>query len=57
MPNNKNDKTLNTPQSTRPFADRLPPKNPGFSNFKKPGFSGPKFTQSFRTQNRGGGGK
>jgi hypothetical protein len=50
--------TLLTPQSTKPFNQRLPFKNP----FAPP--KGPPQTKfnsrvvtSFRTQNRGGGGK
>lgn len=49
--------TLLTPQSTQPFDQRVPSKNP-FLN-QKPNF--PKFntrtSTAFRTQNRGGGGK
>ncbi len=57
MANTKN--TLLTPQSTKPIVNRLPPKNPGFSHFSKPNFNNnlPKFSTTFRTQNRGGGGK
>lgn len=48
--------TLKTEQSTKPFVNRVPPKNPFFGQFNKtPNFSA-KFNQ-FRTQNRGGGGK
>lgn len=55
--NNKN--TNQNPQSTKPIVNRVPPKNPQFSNFKKPVFKGPKFNSSnaFRNQNRGSGGK
>jgi hypothetical protein len=55
MADNKKN-TLNTPQSTKPFENRVPPKNPAFGTqpFKKPNFGGPKFNTSFRTQNRGG---
>lgn len=49
--------TLKTPQSTKPFDKRIPFKNPFFQ--QKP--LGSKFNSrvvtSFRTQNRGGGGK
>ncbi len=57
MANTKN--TLLTPQSTKPIVNRLPPKNPGFSHFSKPNFNNNllKFSTTFRTQNRGGGGK
>lgn len=51
------DNTLQTPQSTKPFDQRVPPKNPFFNQFKKPQFNVPKFNTAFRTQNRGGGGK
>lgn len=49
--------TLKTPQSTRPFDQRLPFKNPNFQlkpNLPKFGKS---FNTSFRNQNRGSGGK
>jgi len=49
--------TLLTPQSTKPFNQRLPFKNP----FAPPKGPQTKFNSrvvtSFRTQNRGGGGK
>ncbi len=55
MANDKKN-TLLTPQSTKPFDQRLPFKNPSFT--QKPTF--PKFntrtSTAFRTQNRGGGG-
>jgi hypothetical protein len=34
-----------------------PPGKPNLPTFKKPSFNVPKFNTSFRTQNRGGGGK
>ena len=50
--------TLLTPQSTKPFDQRIPGKN-SFLPQQKPTF--PKFntrtSTAFRTQNRGGGGK
>lgn len=50
--------TLKNNQLTKPLNERVPFKKPEFNNsFKKPSFNAPKFTQSFRTQNRGGGGK
>ena len=57
MANDKKN-TLLTPQSTKPFDQRIPPKNP-FLLSQKSNF--PKFntrtSTAFRTQNRGGGGK
>jgi len=56
MPKDKKN-TLNTPQSTKPFSQRVPFKNPFFqakSNLPK---NNSRVTNSFRTQNRGGGGK
>jgi hypothetical protein len=51
--------TLQTPQSTKPIVNRIPPKNPQFQQFNKPIFKGPNFNSSnaFRNQNRGSGGK
>jgi|APHig6443717497_1056834.scaffolds.fasta_scaffold41859_2 hypothetical protein len=50
--------TLLTPQSTKPFDQRLPIKNPFFqgkaTTFNK---NNARVVTSFRTQNRGGGGK
>ena len=50
--------TLLTPQSTKPFDQRVPFKNPFFqgkpSAFNK---NNARVVTSFRTQNRGGGGK
>lgn len=56
MPENKKN-TLKTTASTKPLSSVLPPKNPQFSNFKKPLFNNNNFTKgntAFRTQNRGG---
>ncbi len=52
--NKKN--TLKNPSATRPLSANLPPKNPQFSNFKRPIFNNkPNIgNNSFRTQNRGG---
>jgi hypothetical protein len=48
--------TLLTPQSTKPFDQRVPLKNPSFQG--KPSFpKNDRISTSFRTQNRGGGGK
>lgn len=50
--------TLNTPQSTKPFDQRIPFKNPFFQG--KPtalNKNNSRVVTSFRTQNRGGGGK
>lgn len=50
--------TLKTPQSTKPFDQRVPFKNPFFQGkptiFNK---TNSRVVTSFRTQNRGGGGK
>lgn len=50
--------TLQTPQSTKPFNQRIPFKNPLFqgktTTFNK---NNSRVVTSFRTQNRGGGGK
>jgi hypothetical protein len=50
--------TLKTPQSTKPFSERVPFKNPFFqgksATFNK---NNTRVLTSFRTQNRGGGGK
>jgi hypothetical protein len=57
---NKNTKnTLLTPQSTKPFSERVPFKNPLFqqTNSHLPPKVGPKFNTAFRNQNRGSGGK
>jgi hypothetical protein len=50
--------TLKTPQSTKPFAERVPFKNPFFQG-KPTAFNknNTRVLTSFRTQNRGGGGK
>lgn len=57
MTDSKTKNTLQSPQSTKPFEVRIPPKNPGFNQFKKPQFNVPKFNTAFRTQSRGSGGK
>ena len=51
--------TLTDAKSTRPFQNLIPPKNPGFNQFQRPTFHGPKGgMSSFRqNQNRGSGGK
>ena len=50
--------TLNTPQSTKPFDKRVPFKNPFFQAGKTVlPKTNTRVTNSFRTQNRGGGGK
>ncbi|MFA6007128.1 MAG: hypothetical protein WC784_00580 [Candidatus Shapirobacteria bacterium] len=48
--------TLLTPQSTKPFDQRLPFKNPFFQG-KTSLPKNDRISTSFRTQNRGGGGK
>lgn len=53
--NKKN--TLRNTSMTKPLISRVPPKNPQFANLIKPSFKGAKFNTSFRSQNRGGGGK
>jgi len=58
MTGNKNNlkNTLQSPQSTKPLVNRIPPQ---INNFNKPIFKGPNFNTSnaFRNQNRGSGGK
>lgn len=50
--------TLLTPQSTKPFAERVPFKNPMFQNRPNlPKFNNNRSNSSFRTQSRGSGGK
>jgi len=49
--------TLLTPQSTKPFDQRVPIKNPFFQNKPNLPKNNSRLVTSFRTQNRGGGGK
>ena len=49
--------TLKTPQSTKPFSERIPPKNPFFQQKPLLPKAGKPFNTSFRNQNRGSGGK
>jgi hypothetical protein len=51
--------TLLTPQSTKPFDQRVPFKNPFFQGKPPAGLTknNSRVVTSFRTQNRGGGGK
>ena len=56
MPENKKN-TLRNTAMTKPLVARVPQKNPQFASFTKPAFKGGKFNTSFRSQNRGGGGK
>jgi len=49
--------TLKTPQSTKPFDQRVPFKNPFFQQKAPQNKFNSRVVTSFRTQNRGGGGK
>lgn len=49
--------TLKTPQSTKPFDQRVPMKNPYFQGKLNLPKNNSRLVTSFRTQSRGAGGK